>query len=244
MNIPNYTFKIVTGNSYYSGPGVFIYLHQATGKCFVKVLRNSQMQKSKKNYPKYLKELLKHHHSEVVLFFAELTDNTKEALFLASQQVVSSLFGMGKLYLRPNRNKDINSETRYTVWSMVHIDTGAVFYFEEQAGLAVQEKVAQRLKTFNNYVAKEIVNLNRVVHEFTKQHYPLQLTDWVIRDLDTDYATIDQALKHITRLSKTHLEAGEVVLNRVCNTDALYYRNTLLKLPHVNITTYLQPQTA
>lgn len=247
MNIAGYNFIKVTGTSFYSGSGIFIYLHQATGKCFVRALRNCKVQRGKNNYPNYLKELLKVNSSEVVLFFAEITKDTKEAVFLASRAVVAGLSEIGKLYKRPKPNRggiyrQLNGEElqRYTVWSMMHRGTGAVFYFEELANTDVTDKVKQRLRTFNNYVAKGITNSNRVLHYFTKQHFPLLLDDWVIRDLEMQLVSEQKALLHITKLSKNHLESNEVVLNRICNTDSLYYRNALLKLKHVSLEEYLQ----
>lgn len=246
MNISGYNFRRVAGTSYYSGPGVFLYLHQETGKYFVQTFRNSQRQKSKKNYPKHLKELLKTNASEVVLFFAELEKNTKEALHHTSCHLIGKLSEMGKLYERakPNRGNlfvelGLIPPQFYTVWSMVHKSTGAVFYFEELEGVCVVERVEQRIKTFNNYAAKCISNANRVMYQFTKQHYPLHVNDWVVRDLATHSESERKVLQIITKLSKTHLEQGEVVLNRICNNDSLYYRNALLKLPHVSIEEYL-----
>lgn len=247
MNIPGYKFRKVTGTSFYNGPGVFIYLHQATGKCFVRALRNSKIQRSTNNYPSYLKELLKINTSEVILYFTELEKDSKEALYLASRSVVTKLSEMGKLYKRPRPNRggmyrQLMGEQLpqyYTVWSMLHKATGAVFYFEEIEGECVVAKVEQRLRTFNNYAAKSISNTNRVMYQFAKQHYPLHTSDWVIRDLQTHSESEQKALQIITKLSKTHLESREVVLNRVCNNDSLYYRNAMLKLPHVSLEQYL-----
>lgn len=247
MNISGFQFRPVAGNSFYRGPGVFLYLHQATGKYFVQTFRNSQRQKSKKNYPKHLKELLKTNASEVILFFAELEKDTKEALHHTSCFIIGKLAEMGKLYERskPNRSNvlvelGLLDPQFYTVWSMVHKTTGAVYYFEELEGVCVVERVEQRIKTFNNYAAKCIANANRVMYQFTKQYYPLVTNDWVIRDLGTHSNTEREALKIITKLSKTHLEQGEVVLSRICNNDSLYYRNAMLKLPHLSLEQYLQ----
>ncbi len=251
MILAGFNFRKVTGESFYSGPGVFVYLHQATGKCFVRAMRNSKVQRGKNNYPNYLKELLKINSSDVVLFFAEIEKDTKEAIYLASRSVVTKLSEMGKLYKRPKPNRggvyrQLPGEDaiKYTVWSMLHKETGAVFYFEEIANAAVVDKVAQRLRTFNNYVTKGIVNSNRVVHYFTKQYFPLLIDDWVIRDLETNLESEHKALLHIAKLSKGHLENSEVVLNRICNTDSLYYRNAMLKLKHVSLEEYLLRKAA
>lgn len=250
MNIPGHSFNRVTGTSLYSGPGIFIYVHQETGKCFVRAMRNARMQRSKNNYPKYLKELLKTKTCEVSMYFAEVDKDTKDALYLASRDVITKLSAVGRLYKRPKPNRSIDAKhpdgtpVRYTAWSMTHIDSGAVFYFEEVAGVDVSEKVVQRLRTFNNYVAKSIVNSNRVLYYFTKQHYPLSSDGFVLRDLQLDAVTEQQALKLITLRCKAHLEAGEVVLNKVCNSDSLYYRNAFLKLDHKTIEQYLSPVVA
>lgn len=224
-------------------------MHQASGKCFVRAMRNSRAQRGKNNYPNYLKELLKTNSCEVLLFLAELPKDTKEALYLASRAVVSCLSEKGILYKRakPNRGgiyRQLNGEEniRFTVWSMVHKETGAVFYFEEVKGVDVTGKIQQRIRTFNNYVEKNIANANRVMYYFSKANFPLSMDDWSIRDLDLELATEQKALLHITKLSKQHMESNEVVLNRVSNIDALYYRNTMLKLPHVSIEEYLQPK--
>lgn len=250
MNIPGHSFRRVTGTSLYNGPGIFIYVHQETGKCFVRALRNARVQRSKNNYPKYLKELLKTKTCEVSMYFAEVDRDTKDALYLASRDVLTKLSETGKLYKRPKPNRSMDAKhpdgtpIRYTAWSMTHIDTGAVYYFEEIAGVDVLDKVAQRLRTFNNYVAKSIVNSNRVLYYFTKQNYPLSVDGFVLRDLQLDVDTEQRALKHITLRCKVHLEAEEVVLNKVCNADSLYYRNAFLKLEHKTIDQYLQPVAA
>lgn len=221
-------------------------MHQASGKCFVRAMRNSKAQRGKNNYPNCLKELLKTHSCEVLLFLAELPKDTKEALYLASRSVVSALSEKGILYKRPKPNRggiyrQLNGEEniRFTVWSMVHKETGAVFYFEEVKGVDVVSKVAQRIRTFNNYVEKNIANANRVMYYFAKKNFPLAVEDWAVRDLELELTTEQKALLHITKLSKQHMESNEVVLNRVSNIDALYYRNTMLKLEHASIGQYL-----
>lgn len=248
MQISNYNFTKVTGKSFYTGPGIYIYIHQESGKCFVRALRNSRVQRSKNNYPNYLKELLKINASDVLLLFTEISADTKEALHAAATAVTCALSERGILYKRPNSNKVrdylqplTHDSVKFTVWSMTHRKTGSVFYFEEVKGNDVADKVVQRLRTFNNYVEKNIVNANRVMFYFVKQHGATKLEDWTVRDLDLAFETEQQALLHITKLSKQHLDNREIVLNKVSGLDSLYYRNSMLGLtPHLSTSEYLQ----
>jgi hypothetical protein len=247
MNIAGYTFRPVMMQTLCSSPGIFIYTHQATGKSFVRAMRNCRTQRSKNNYPAQLKELLKSNPSEVLLFLAELPKDTKEALYLASRAVAAHLSEKGVLFKqeKPHRGgiyRQLNGEEkqRYTVWLLTHKASGAVFYFEELTGVVVTAKVSQRMLTFNNHVLKKVSNANRVMYEFAKKHFPLDIGGWTVRDLELEFETEQEAQRHITRKSKQHIEAGEVVLNRVSNIDALYYRNTILKLDHVGIEAYLR----
>lgn len=246
MKIAGYSFRTLTGPILCSSPGIFIYTHQASGKCFVRALRNSRTQRGKNNYPTHLKELLKIHPSEVLIFHADLAKDTKEALFLASRAVITHLSEKGVLFKRttPGRGGVYRvlhgeAEQRYTVWSMTHKTTGAVFYFEEIRTIEVLGKISQRLLTFNNYVIKQIQNANRVMYAFIKQNGLSDISHWIIRDLDLDLPNEKTALQHITKLSKQHLESGDVVLNRIASNDALYYRNSFLRLPHKSIEEYV-----
>lgn len=246
MKIAGYNFRQVKGPILCSSPGIFIYMHQATGKCFVRALRNARIQRSKNNYPNYLKELLKANPSEVLIYMADLHKDTKEALFLASRAVVTHLSAKGVLYKRPKphrggiyRQLADEAQQAYTVWCMTHMFTGAVYYFEEIKGVETLGKISQRLLTFNNYVIKSIPNGNRVMHSFIKKHGLSDISHWLIRDMDLELPTEQQACLYITKLSKQHLDANEVVLNRISGHDALYYRNSLLKLEHKSIEEYL-----
>lgn len=247
MNIAGFKFRQLLTTTLFSGPGLYLYIHQATGKCFVRSMRNSRMQRSKNNFPNQLKDLLKKNNSEVLIYLSELEKDTKEALFLASRIVATNLSEKGVLYKAPKPNRggmyrQLPGEENqlFTVWVMTHRETGALFYFEEVKGVDVASKVTQRMLTFNNYVFKQISNQNRVMYEFAKQNFPLDIEGWVVRDLDVAFQTEEEAIRHITKTSKQHLEAGEVVLNRISNVDALYYRNSLLKLtPHVSMEEYI-----
>lgn len=247
MQIAEFKFRPIKGIPLFSGPGVYIYVHQASGKCFVRAMRNVRMQSSPNNYPGSLKALLKTHPSEVLLFLAELSKDTKEARYLASRAVATHLSEKGVLYKKPKPHRggiyrQLPGEeiTSYTVWSMVHKDTGAIFYFEEIKGAAVANKVSQRMLTYNNYVIKNVVNANRAMYYFAKQQFPLDIEQWIIRDLDLSFETEREAMTHITKLSKQHLENKEVVLNRIASLDPLYYRNAMLKvIPHLSMTEYL-----
>jgi hypothetical protein len=247
FNIAGFNFRQLKAPTLFSGPGVYIYMHQASGKCFVRAVRNSRTQRGPNNYPKQLKDLLKVNRSEILIFLAELKKDTKEVLFLASSAVRTNLSERGMLYkntkpgaggayrLLPGEGKEL-----YTVWVMTHARTGALYYFEEIQGVDVVQKVSQRMLSFNNYVLKHIPNENRTMYNFAKDHFPLDISKWVIRDLELAFLSEQDATKYITRLSKQHLEANEVVLSRISNMDALYYRNSILKLSHVSMEQYLK----
>lgn len=242
MNIAGYKFHLFTGPTLCGTPGVLIYIHQASGKCFVRVMRNVRKQRGKNNYPTPLKEMLKIHTSEVLVYIADVPKDTKEALHQASRTVRAHLTAKGVLYKNPRTKNDSDgqsSSVRYTVWKLTHRRSGAVYYFEEVKGVDVLRRIAQRIRTFNNYVEKNLVNANRVMYHFAKKYFPLVLGSWTIEDLDLELPGEKEALLHITTLSKQHLENNVAVLNRINNTDALYYRNTILKLPHIGIDDYL-----
>lgn len=246
FNTAGFNFRQLKAPTLCSGPGIYIYMHQATGKCFVRALRNCRIQRGPNNYPTHLKELLKTNKSEVLIFLAELNKDTKEALFFSSRAVMASLSERGMLYKRPAGGRGAyrklpgEGKELYTVWIMTHAKTGALYYFHQIKGTDVTGQVSQRMLTFNNYVLKHIPNENRTMYSFAKNHFPLDISHWVIRDLDLAFLSEEDACRHITKLSKQHLEAKEVVLNRVSNVDALYYRNSLLKLPHLSMEEYIK----
>lgn len=250
MQLAGYNFRIVKGQVIYGGPGIYVYVHQATGKCFVRAMRNIRAQRSKNNYPALLKELLKNNPSEVMLFLAELPKDTKEALYLASRAVLSSLSEKGVLYKRPRPSRGGayrllpgEEAIKFGIWRMTHKKTGAVFYFEDVHGTAQEKitaKVSQRMLTFNNYVMKNVVNANRVMYHFIKHHGLTDLKDWDVVVLDEVFVSEQEAQKRIIKLSRDHMVTRDaVVLNRVADIDALYYRHSMLKLPHLSMEEYI-----
>lgn len=247
MNIAALNFRLVKGAVLYNCSGILIYKHKATGKCFVRGLKNCRQQRSKNNYPAKLKTYLKTNPSEVVIFLAEIPRSTREALHLSIRSVGTELSERGLLFKEecPKAHgiyRLLNGEhvQPHTVFSMTHTGTGAVFYFHEEKNSDYLVRVQHRLKTFNNYALKDIVNPNRSMHFFSKANYPLHIEDWVLRDLGLDLIGEKAAKAHITKLSKNSLEAGEVVLNRICDMDALYYRNCILKVqPQMSMDEYL-----
>ena len=236
MQIAGYKFHLLNAPPLHGTPGVLIYIHQATGKHFMRAMRNVRKQRGKNNFPTPLKELLKTNASEVLVYVTDVHNDTKEALYGATSVIRAHLMSKGVLYQKPK----IEPEAKhFTVWKMRHRQTGAVFYFEEVKGVEVQQKVEQRLKTFNNYVVRSIVNANRVMYCFANKFFPLEVSQWDIEDLKLDFPLEREAILRIGTLSKQHLEADEVVLNRIFSYDSLYYRNTFLKLPHIGIEEYL-----
>lgn len=247
MIIAGLNFRLVKGAVLYNCSGIFIYKHKATGKCFVRGLKNCRQQRSKNNYPTQLKSYLKANPSEVVIYLAEIPRSTREALHLSTRSVSSELSERGLLFKEEDPKAQgiyrlLNGEhlQPHTVFSMTHVGTGAVFYFHEEKNRDCEERVQHRLKTFNNYALKDIVNPNRAMHFFAKANYPLRIEDWVLRDLGLDLPGEKAAKAHITKISKRSLETGEVVLNRICDMDALYYRNCILKVqPQKSMSEYL-----
>ncbi len=250
MQHAGFTFRIVKGQVLTGGPGVYIYMHQATGKCFVRAMRNARVQRSRNNYPTLLKALLKTNPSEVMLFLAELPKDTKDALYQSERAVAASLSEKGVLYKHPGRSRGGlyrmlpgEENTLFTVWRMKHKETGAVFYFDDAVGAArekIEAKVSQRLLSFNNYVIKQVVNANRVIYNFLKHRGLTDISHWELTDLEQAFDSEKSAQKHITKLSRDHMVNGDaVVLNRVADVDGLYYRNTMLKLDHQSMEQYL-----
>lgn len=251
MIIADYTFRTVTGQILSASPGIFLYMHQATGKFFVRGMRNCRVQRGRKNFPTHLKEVLKGNPSEVLIWMAELPSDTKEALIRGTESVVKYLTDKGMLYKHERATRygyhgrcPDAAPVQFTVWKMTHRKTGAVFYFEDEVGIAretILEKVAHRIRTFNNYVSKSIVNDNRSMYYFCKLNGQQKLEDWDVVDLGYEFETEREASIRITKLSRDHLVAGDIVLNRVAQNDALYYANAYLKMPHRCMEEYLSP---
>lgn len=210
-------------------------------------MRNCRAQRNKNNFPAALKQYLKTNPSEIALYLAELASDNKDVLHLSARSVADELSERGMLFkhddLRHNIYKRLTGEqlVPFAVYKLTHVATGAVFYVYEQADVDVTERIEARFKSFNNYANKDIVNPNRVMHYFAKAHYPLQLDGWVVRDLNKKLPSEREAKLLITRLCKTHLEEGEVVLNRVSDMDVLYYRNAILGMSHMSMNDYLRP---
>lgn len=245
MNIAGYKFHLFNGPTLDSTPGIFIYIHQATGKHFVRTMRNIKKQRGKNNYPTMLKDLLKTNESVVSVYVADAPKDTKEALYRAYRTICAHLALKGVLYKNPKPKccdmcySSLLESDRLTVWKLTHKLTGAVFYFEAIKGTDVTDRVEQRMRTFSNCVIKGITNTNRVMYHFAKKFFPLNETQWDVEDLNLEFLTERDTTAHIAMLSKKHLEDKVVVLNRINNIDALYYRNTVLKLPHIGIDEYL-----
>ena len=245
MNIAGYRFQLLNGPVLNSGPGVLLYQHQETGKFFIRVMRNIRMHRGKHNYPTALKELLRRTKSKVNVYVADVVNDTKAAMHTAARIVRAQLSARGKLYIEQKSydrsfSKQIMKTTEpFLVWRLVHEKTGAVFYFAAGRSEDPVEKFDQRLRTFNNYVIKGIVNANRIVYRFAKKFYPLDITHWRVEKTENEYQTEQDAQAYIATLSKKDLEESRVVLSRISGMDSLYYRNKILKLQHVNIAEYL-----
>lgn len=245
MIIAGLKFRALKAPIMYNTAGVYVYKHKASGKCFVRAMKNCRNQRSKNNYPMHLKQYLKQNPSDVIIYLADLKVERKEALFSATRAVADELSSRGLLYklddARVGLYKRLRGEEmiKHSLWSTTHVETGAVFYFYAEQGKDAAAIATQRLKTFDNYVEKGVVNANRTMHFFTKKNYPLSRAEWVLRDLGIVAEGEKAARLQVAKLSKTALEQGTVVLNRICDTDALYYRNAVLKLEHKSMDQYL-----
>lgn len=245
MKVAGFQFRVFHADSGYAGPGVLIYTHAVTGKQFVRTFSNCKHQRSSNNYPTPLKELLHKTPSEVQVYISELQNGSRDALYAVSRAVISALSEKGTLYRRERTSRGIyralagEEKILYTVWSMTDRDTGAVFYFAERAGVQVSNKVNQRIMTFNGYVLKNVVNANRVMHHFAKKHHPLSPEQFIVRDLGIAVEGEEAALAEITKLSCANLKQGVCVLSKISSTDALYYRNNMLRLPHIGMNEYI-----
>lgn len=231
----------------YNCPGVLVYKHKDSNKCFVRTMKNCRMQRSKNNYPTQLKKLLKEQPSEVVIYLGELPKSTTDALFLSSRSVCMDLSERGLLWKEDSAAargiyRPLNGEEdlRHKVVLITHKDTGAVFYAHEQATRCSISGMTQRLNTFNNYVRKNIVNPNRVMHTFTQRHGELTLDHFVLREVACSFTSEKDAKVFINKKSFKHLQSSEVVLNRIADMDALYYRNSILKMDHASMDQYLK----
>lgn len=248
MQIAGYTLRLLKGRLLCSSPGVFVFTHINTGLCFVSGKRNCRHYRGKINYPKPLKELVRTHPSEVAVFMSELPADTKEEIHKAVSTINQNLKDKGVLFkksvkgiiLSKKATRTEKEAIRLTVWKLEHKKTGAIFHFEEVVGQEVESRISKRMLTFNNYVLKNIANANRVMYYFVKKVGFVDIKDWTITDLGQAFTTEKEAILYITKASKELLEAGKVVLNYISSSDALYYRNTYLKLPHLGIDEYLK----
>lgn len=247
MNIAGIRFRLIRGSIMYNCAGVLVYKHKDSNKCFVRAMRNCRMQRSKNNYPTQLKRLLKDQPSEVVIYLGELPKSTTDALFLSSRSVCADLSERGLLWKEDSIKargiyRPLNGEEdlKHKVVLITHKDTGAVFYAHEQASRCSASGMAQRLTTFNNYVRKDIVNPNRVMHAFTRRHGQLGMEHFVLRDVAASFTSEKDAKTFINKKCFAHLQNNEIVLNRIADMDALYYRNSILKLDHASMDQYLK----
>lgn len=245
MQIAGYKFHPYKGPSVYSAPGIFIYIHQSSGKCFVRAMSNRREQYGKNSFPESLRELLKTNASDVLIYVADVSDNTRETLHAAAKVIRTNLASKGMLY-KSLRTKVVGGQlvpvkgaARFTVWEMTHRATGAVYYMEEVKDVCVQNRVSRHMLTFNNYVIKRVVNTNRSMYHFAKNHFPMDVDSWDVVDLSLDLDTEKAIVSQIAMLSKKHLEGKGIVLNRVCNEDALDYSNLVLRLPTRTMAEYL-----
>lgn len=247
MIIAGLKFRLLKAAILYNTAGVYIYKHKTSGKCFVKAMRNCRNQRSTNNYPAALKQYLKTNPSEIALYLSELPNDNKDVMHLSARAVADELSERGMLFkhddLKYNIYRRLTGEQLipFTVYKLTHVQTGAIYYVYEQANVEIEERLEARFKSFNNYANKDIVNPNRAMHYFTKAHYPLTLDQWVCRNLKLSLATEKDAKAYVTKLCRGHLQEGEVVLNRVCDMDVLYYRNAILNLPHQSMNEYLKP---
>jgi hypothetical protein len=246
MNIAGYQFQLFKSPPSSSGPGIFIYIHKATGKCFVRSMRNIRMQRGENNYPAQLKELLKTNASEVLVYVTDVLNNTKEVLSSASNIVRTDLT-LKKVLYKGQKLKQYDAHhisnggaDGFTVWKLTHKLTKAVYYFKEVRNDRVMGKISQRMLTFNNHVLKNVSGANRVMHSFAMKFFPLDIEHWYYEDLCLNLPTEQAAEACITSLSKKHLENKEVVLNRISGHDALYYHNAVMKMTHIGIDEYLK----
>lgn len=245
MKVAGFQFRVFSSESRYSGPGVLIYTHATTGKQFVRTFANCAHQRSRNNFPTPLKELLRKVPGDVHVYLSELQTGTRDALYVVSRAVISALTEKGTLYRRERNSRGIyrplpgEENIKYTVWSMTDRATGAVFYFPERVGIQVTGKVNQRIMTFNGYVLKNVVNANRVMHHFAKKYHPLSPEQFILRDLGLEVEGEEAAFAEITKLSCNDIKQGICVLSKVSSTDALYYRNNMLRLKHVGVDQYI-----
>lgn len=245
MQVEGFQFRVYNSNSGYAGPGVMIYTHAVTGKQFVRTFANCRQQRSRKNFPTALQELLRQTPSDVLVYICELQNGSRDALYSVSRTIISALSEEGTLYRRERHSRGVyrplsaEEDIKYTVWSMTDKMTGAVFYFAERVGCLVSGKVNNRIMTFNGYVVKNVVNANRIMHAFAKKHHPLTPEQFVLRDHELSVSGEEAALMEITKMSRANLLEGTCVLSKISSTDALYYRNNMLKLPHIGIADYV-----
>lgn len=246
MIIAGFEFKQQLRPTLLSVPGTYLYIHQTSGKCFVSSVRKASKQRSAKNYPTQLKDLLKVEDSQVIIYLAELPNDYRETLYSATMQVSKVLAERGSLF----KDKEATSNSIYgkqnnvvdifAVWIMTHKETGAVYYFADKEGVDVMNKISQRMLTYNNHVIKKISHVNRTMMAFVKNHFPVDVTHWVVRDTTARFTSEIEAQRFIVKQSKNSLDEKIVVLNRINSMDITHYCNHFLKLPTVSIEQYLK----
>lgn len=205
------------------------------------------MHRGRHNYPTRLKDLLRQDPSDIVIWIHDLANDSKDTHANVLNKVMTSLIANDMNYTRtrtPRPSKALGeASTKHTVWSMTHQETGAVFYFAERIGVLVSGKINSRLITFNGYVMANLPHANRAMYYFFIRMHEMHMVPspehFAVRDLEYEFETSEEAEIQVTRLSRFDLHQNIVVLNKVSGVDALYYRNTVLRMPTLSMQEYL-----
>jgi hypothetical protein len=245
--IAGFNFKPFTGVSLHNGLALFLYKHLNSEKYFVRTMYDARLHRGKYNYPTKLKDLLKQRQSDVYVWICTLNDDSVKTRNAALAKVTLELTAKEMLYLGKCPQKYFKAPSGasecFTVWSMTHCETAAVYYFTERVNAPVVGKVNSQIISFNGYVMANIPHANRAMYYFFKRmHEDCKAPSpehFTLNCLESQYDSLIEAERAVLKFSRQDLSDNIIVLNKVCDTDALYYRNTVLKMPILTMDEYL-----
>lgn len=248
MKIDNLQFSLVNYRYDGNGPTVFAYKHVASGKFYIsskifpsKTIRTHAL-------PTALRDYQKQDPSEVLLY-AHLVDGATVNDLKKIVTRLNNFFNEKNLLICRRTNKAIQEKgidpklRGHTIWIAKHELTGANYIYATMSDMdeaTAKASFDARLVTHNAHVFRGVRHANRTMHEFTRKNRPLLTNNWTISAKEEFYPGEVDVRRAIAILSKAMILEGKIVLNRICDVDALYYRNEILKLPTVDMNAYLE----
>ncbi len=248
MIIEGFTFKAVDKHYDAKEPALFVYKHLASGKCYVRGLSCAGKNILHTDIPTAVKEYLVINPSEMILYACMQRGVGKLELARMVSKLNKAMFAKGVLIdrkvMRAEREELHSSGLKlaHFIWVATDKATDAKYVFVTPAahtGSDVAATFKAKLATHNAHFRKNVRHLNRTMHEYTRMNGGLTADGWSLQRIAGLHETEQAARRMLTTMSRDLLLNGQVVLNRINNNDALFYRNEILRQPNMCTSTYL-----